>query len=85
MKYYADRADGTTIEIEPFDYALRYDRGTKIRTGKHHKTGEEVIIRAVDYKRNPSRHNCDNRCMNAAGRFMNCECSCGGVNHGKRA
>jgi hypothetical protein len=39
--------------------------------------------RAVRYKSNPSRHECDARCMNATGRTMNCECSCGGKNHGR--
>lgn len=29
------------------------------------------------------RHDCDARCMNATGRTMNCECACGGRNHGK--
>lgn len=39
--------------------------------------------RIVRLKQNPSRHECDARCMNASGRTMNCECSCGGKNHGK--
>lgn len=43
------------------------------------------ITRTVTMKANPSRHECDARCMNASGRTMNCECSCGGANHGKGA
>jgi hypothetical protein len=33
----------------------------------------------------PSKHECDARCMYARGRTMNCECSCGGKNHGRGA
>ncbi len=29
-------------------------------------------------------HECDSRCMHAKGRVMNCECACGGKNHGKK-
>ncbi len=39
--------------------------------------------RMINYRSNPSRHDCDARCFNATGRTMNCECSCGGKNHGK--
>ncbi len=41
------------------------------------------VERVVTYKSNPSKHVCDARCMNATGRIMKCECSCGGKNHGK--
>jgi hypothetical protein len=37
--------------------------------------------RAIAYKSNPSLHKCDSRCLNAKG--GNCECACGGENHGK--
>jgi hypothetical protein len=39
--------------------------------------------RQINYKAFPSKHECDARCINAQGRTMNCECSCGGKNHGK--
>lgn len=38
------------------------------------------VTRIIRYKKNPSLHKCDSRCMNATGN--NCECSCGGANHG---
>ena len=39
------------------------------------------LDRWVDYRVDkPSLHKCDARCMNAKGH--NCECSCGGKNHG---
>jgi len=43
------------------------------------------VERQVEFKRNPSRHQCDARCYNATGRTMQCECSCGGKNHGRGA
>lgn len=41
------------------------------------------ITRNVVMKSSPSRHECDARCMFATGRTMNCECACGGKNHGR--
>lgn len=41
------------------------------------------VERKVEYKSNPSKHECDARCYNATGRIMKCECSCGGKNHGR--
>jgi hypothetical protein len=38
------------------------------------------ITRVISYKKNPSLHKCDARCINATGK--NCECACGGSNHG---
>lgn len=43
--------------------------------------GEIVpVTRTIFFKSNPSLHKCDGRCLHAKGR--NCECSCGGANHG---
>lgn len=47
--------------------------------------GPLPVERVVEYKANPSRHACDARCVNAQGKVMRCECSCGGKNHGKGA
>lgn len=42
------------------------------------------VARMVAYKNhNPSLHECDGRCMSAKGH--NCECECGGLNHGVAA
>ena len=41
------------------------------------------VTRAIIYKSNPSLHKCDGRCLHAKG--QNCECSCGGANHGAGA
>lgn len=43
------------------------------------------VTRVINYKSQPSRHQCDSRCVHAKGRTMNCECACGGANHGKGA
>jgi hypothetical protein len=43
-------------------------------------TGSKPIARTIFFKKNPSLHKCDARCLNAKGH--NCECSCGGKNHG---
>ena len=41
------------------------------------------VTRSVEYKKFPSKHVCDARCVHATGKIMRCECSCGGKNHGK--
>jgi hypothetical protein len=38
------------------------------------------VMRVIEYSARPSLHFCDARCMSARG--PNCECSCGGKNHG---
>ena len=38
------------------------------------------VTRTIFYKSNPSLHKCDARCMGAT--WHDCECSCGGKNHG---
>ncbi len=38
------------------------------------------VTRTIYYANRPSLHKCDARCMSAKGH--NCECSCGGKNHG---
>jgi hypothetical protein len=42
--------------------------------------GSKPVARVIFFKKNPSLHKCDARCLNATGH--NCECSCGGKNHG---
>lgn len=83
LKYYADLATGEAVEFS----ASRVDN----RNGSPKNTdswgfhgGEWVkITRVVSRKSGPSMHECDSRCMNASGRTMQCECACGGKNHGR--
>lgn len=58
---------------------------TPVWTGNGWDRGLVAVERTVDYKANPSKHECDARCFNATGRTMKCECSCGGKNHGRGA
>lgn len=45
--------------------------------------GRHTATRVVEFRSFPSRHQCDDRCLNATGKVMKCECSCGGKNHGR--
>jgi hypothetical protein len=82
IKYFADR-DGQTFEFKNVDH--RSSKGDQSGTwGWCAERSEWIkVTRRVQYKAFPSKHECDARCMNATGRTMNCECSCGGKNHGK--
>jgi hypothetical protein len=42
--------------------------------------GSKPVTRVIFFKKNASLHKCDARCLSATGH--NCECSCGGKNHG---
>jgi hypothetical protein len=54
-----------------------------IEAEKRWERGTIVAERSIQYKSNPSCHECDDRCLNATGRAMKCECACGGKNHGR--
>lgn len=86
---------GETVEVIHWDLMKRskfaemfpgikgknYDGFDKF-VGKHPVTGEIIpITRRIAYADKPKLHICDARCMNAKG--YNCECACGGANHGK--
>lgn len=81
-KYFADTAAGV-VELNRVD--------NRNQSTKHNDTwgfhdGQWIkVTRVVHYKQLPSKHECDARCMNASGRTMQCECSCGGKNHGRGA
>jgi hypothetical protein len=78
IKYFADTAAGTLV-FDRVDYLSRKDiRGYDQSTASWVK-----VTRAIEIKSNPSRHECDDRCMNATGLVMKCECKCGGKNHGR--
>lgn len=71
---------GRRLVGEPIDYTPTYDRAAQ--RWVHNFIPVE---RVINYSTRPSKHECDARCMNASGRTMNCECSCGGKNHGRAA
>ena len=76
---YASRFPDTQgIKASPSEYHVGHMPGTPWRD-----VNLTPVTRVIDYKKNPSLHKCDARCMNARGR--SCECSCGGKNHGINA
>ena len=76
IKYFAD-VNGTTHEATRADYVNGVARIWV------NGPGWLDANRKVDFKNNGKRHECDARCLNATGKHMNCECKCGGKNHGK--
>jgi hypothetical protein len=98
--YYADQPDGSILEwkdtSEPtggtdlFGNPTRRTVAARVqhdgrRTLGFHAGQWVPITRTVRLKSSPSRHVCDVRCINAKGRAMECECACGGKNHGRGA
>lgn len=78
------RYDGYSMMVgEPVDFVSVWQAvdPTTGRPGYSHDY--RPVDRVINYKSSPSLHECDARCMNASGRTMNCECSCGGKNHGR--
>ncbi len=81
-RFFADLGDRTVMAK-----AAQYDQGER-KMPKIWDADLGVWVRAtrvVIRKASPSMHECDSRCMNATGRTMQCECACGGKNHGKGA
>ena len=98
IKHFAD-LNGETVELTtihaidnakflaafPAITGKRYDSFSK-RVGFRPGTREILpVTRSIEYKAFASKHECDDRCINATGKIMQCECSCGGKNHGKGA
>lgn len=79
IRHFADAATGTLV-FNSVDYRKDGSYGFDGASRSWIKT-----TRKVELKSNPSRHVCDDRCINATGRIMKCECSCGGKNHGRGA
>ncbi len=89
-RYFADRADGSTIEWSDTvrngqviaARGIDYQSAKNIR-GYVEGEGWIKVDRMVRMRSFRPQHECDARCLNATGRTMNCECACGGKNHGK--
>jgi len=80
-KFFADLPNGETIEFARVDnrnQSSRHDDCWGFHDGRWLK-----ITRVVTRKSSPSLHECDARCLSASGRTMQCECACGGKNHGR--
>lgn len=75
-----DRA--AAAKLWPGQKFIRLD-SFSIMVGRNDAGALVPAHRVVAYKKfGASKHKCDARCLNATGRVMNCECSCGGKNHG---
>lgn len=80
FRYFAEH-NGETVQL------LNVWHDGHVSTKAHHFKGKLAdgttltCSRKIEFKRNPSLHKCDARCLNAKGH--QCECSCGGKNHGK--
>ncbi len=81
-RFFADLPSGETLMSKRADYDQGYRTLPRFWvTGAGWVRATRIVIR----KSSPSMHECDARCINATGRTMQCECSCGGKNHGKGA
>ena len=82
-RFFADLEDGSTLMSERCDYDNGLAKMPRFWDDASRKWVRAT--RVVIGKSNPSLHECDSRCRNATGRTMQCECACGGKNHGKGA
>lgn len=94
IKYFNAEQELKSIHQMPnAEFAARFPGVKGVRADSFSKwvghpvggTGVLPVERQIEYKVNPSRHECDARCLNASGKIMRCECSCGGKNHGRGA
>jgi hypothetical protein len=83
LRYFADLPDGETVSFERVDNRNQSTRYND--TWGWNGTAWVRVTRVVEFKSSPSRHECDDRCLQATGRTMKCECACGGKNHGRAA
>lgn len=79
FRYFAD-LNGQAVQLQSV-----YHDGSIYTSAKHFlgRTSDGALLaatRKIEFKRNPSKHKCGPRCLNATGHL--CECECGGKNHG---
>lgn len=94
IRLFAD-LDGETLELfgyisgmERAEFSARfpgvngrkYD-GRRMQVAKTADGRLFPVTRAIEFKKTSKVKRCDARCLNALG--PNCECQCGGVNHGR--
>lgn len=80
FKYFSD-INGQVVELTNVGHDGAVSTSAKHFIG-HTPDGMKVrATRKINFKSNPSLHACDGRCLSAKG--GNCECSCGGKNHGR--
>ena len=95
--YYFSDLNGVTVHLEyissmpnaefrarwPGVKGIRYD-GFQMRVGRPIGGGSDYLplTREIEMKANPSRHECNAKCLNGAHNGR-CECKCNGRNHGR--
>ena len=82
MKYFAD-VNGQTVELSHVWHDGAVSTAAQHFFGRGPDGQKLQATRRIEFKSQPSRHECDDRCIHATGRVMKCECSCGGKNHGR--
>jgi hypothetical protein len=94
FKYFSDM-NGETVELtgglvqmNNADFAERFP-GVKGRNADGYSKwvsmgprGWLPVTRTIEYKSNPSLHECNAKCLNGKCNGV-CECQCGGKNHGR--
>ena len=83
IKYFADE-NGQVIELTKIWHDGHVSAAALHFSGMTPDGRRVPATRKVQIKANPSRHECNARCMGASGKSA-CECSCGGTNHGRAA
>ncbi|WP_043003042.1 hypothetical protein [Comamonas testosteroni] len=59
---------------------FRFD-GYQMQVGRNERGELVPVTRKIEFKSNPSLHECDAKCLNGKNNGK-CECTCGGKNHG---
>lgn len=93
FKYFSDMG-GVTLELTGLsqmnnpEFAERFPEVKGMRADGYSKwvamgpQGWMPVTRMIDYKRAPSLHECNAKCLNGKCNGV-CECKCGGKNHGR--
>jgi hypothetical protein len=84
FRYFAEH-NGQTVQLDRIWHDGSVSTKVEHFFGRAPDGTKVQAQRKTQYKAFPSKHECDARCINATGRTMQCECSCGGKNHGKGA
>ena len=71
------RAQFPTGKIQKYD---DFNLWVGTTDGRYSTTAYLPVTRIIRYNEAGTKHKCDARCVNA--KRGDCECSCGGVNHG---
>lgn len=82
FKYFVE-CNGQAVELTRVYHDLNKDTKRYGFIGMCTCGQKHWATRVIEYKAFARKHECDARCLNATGRVMKCECSCGGKNHGR--